>query len=199
MKLGIFGGTFDPPHTGHLVLAAEARFQLGLDRVLWVLTPDPPHKPRRRITPLESRLDLLLAAIAGNAGFELSRVDIDRPPPHFAVDTVRLLRQQHPGSELAYLMGGDSLHDLPGWHRPQEFLDAIDHLGVMRRPGDRLDLCALENRLPGLECKARLLNAPLLEISATEIRRRAARGEPFRYFLPPQVYELILERGLYSK
>jgi nicotinate-nucleotide adenylyltransferase len=197
--IGIFGGTFDPPHTGHLALAAEAQFQLGLDRVLWVLTPDPPHKRRRRITPLETRLELLQAALGDNPQFELSRVDIDRPPPHFAVDTVRLLRQKNSEAKLVYLMGGDSLHDLPTWYQPQAFLENIDQLGVMRRPSDRVDLCMLEDRLPGLLAKVKILDTPLLEISATEIRRRAAHGEPFRYYLPAQVYELIIKRQMYQK
>ncbi len=198
MKIGIFGGTFDPPHIGHLVLAAEAQFQLGLDRVLWVLTPDPPHKPTDEITPLQFRLDMLLAAISGNPFFELSRVDIDRPPPHFAVDTVHLLRRRYPQALLAYLMGGDSLHDLPTWVRPQEFLEAVHVLGVMRRPDDGLDLCTLENRLPGVKTKVKVLLAPRLDISASVIRQRAARSEPFRYYLTPPVYELVVQQRLYK-
>src|SRR4030042_4938152 len=102
MRLGIFGGTFDPPHVGHLILADEARVQLGLERVLWVLTPNPPHKMDQAITPLVDRLDMLRAALGDALHFELSRVDIDRPPPHYAVDTVRLLRRHHPDDTLVY-------------------------------------------------------------------------------------------------
>src|SRR5512143_3713267 len=115
--IGVFGGTFDPPHTGHLILAAEAQAQLDLERILWVLTPTPPHKPGQRITSTALRLEMLQAAIDGNPDFELSRVDLDRPPPHYAVDSVHLLRAAYPQAWLAYLMGGDSLDDLPTWVR----------------------------------------------------------------------------------
>jgi nicotinate-nucleotide adenylyltransferase len=188
-RLGIFGGTFDPPHIAHLILAAEALDQLGLERVLWVLTPDPPHKPDRKITPLPFRLEMLLEAVKDCPPFELSHIDIDRDPPHYALDTVHLLAGQHPDAELIYLMGGDSLRDLPAWHKPAEFIVACHALGVVRRPGER--------RLPGLSAKVRWIDAPRLEISASEIRRRAAQGRPYRFFLLPAVYEIILKRNLY--
>ena len=196
-RIGIFGGTFDPPHVGHLILASEACDQLSLSRLLWVLTPNPPHKLDLMITPQADRLEMVQAAVACNDNFEISRVDIDRPPPHYAVDTVRLLRRANPGAELVYLMGGDSLVDLITWNRPSEFLAACDALGVMRRPGEDVDLTALERELPGLTSKTRFIEAPLLEISSTQIRRRAAEGHTFRYYLHPAVYEIILEKGLY--
>jgi len=139
-RLGIFGGTFDPPHIGHLILAAEAHSQLSLDRVLWVLTFYPPHKTEQSISPLSDRLDMVLAAISDDPRFELSRVDIDRPAPHYAVDTVRLLKETCPQSELVYLMGGDSLKSLPYWYKPLEFVAGCHSLGVMRRPGDQINL-----------------------------------------------------------
>ncbi len=197
MRIGVFGGTFDPPHQGHLILADEARYQLGLDRLMWVLTADPPHKQGQPITLLEDRLALVRAAIGENPGFELSRVDIDRPGPHFALDTVRLLREVYRDAEIAYLIGGDSLHDLPTWHCPADFIKAVDLLGVMRRPGDMVDLTALENRLPGLTKIVRYIDAPLLEISSSQIRQRVAEGRPFRYYVPPAVYELIQTLKLY--
>ena len=112
MRIGIFGGTFDPPHVGHLILAAEARDQLDLDCVLWVVTPDPPHKTTRALTPLETRLVMVHAAIDGDERFQISRIEIDRPGPHYSADTVRILAEEYPGSQLYYLMGGDSLRDL---------------------------------------------------------------------------------------
>ena len=198
-RLGIFGGTFDPPHLGHLILADEARSQLGLVRVLWVLTPDPPHKEDQRLTALAHRLDMLMAAISDNPCFQLSRVDIDRPAPHYAVDTVRLLAQAYPQDELIYLMGGDSLHDLPAWHTPQQFIEACDGIGVMRRPGDRVSLKNLEKTLPGFAHKVRFIDAPLLEISSSDVRSKASQGKPVRYYLPGPVYQIILERKLYQK
>ena len=195
--IGIFGGTFDPPHTGHLILAAEAHAQLGLDRLLWVLTPYPPHKQERIITPIEHRLAMLKAALSDAPEFELSNVDMDRPPPHYALDTVRIIADQNPGAKLIYLMGGDSLSDLPLWHRPADFVTNCQLLCVMRRPGDIIDLPDFENKIPGLKDKVCFLEAPLFDIAAHEIRMRIAAGQPFRYFLPSGVYAYIVEHNLY--
>jgi nicotinate-nucleotide adenylyltransferase len=195
--IGIFGGTFDPPHLGHLILAAEARAQLGLERLLWVLTPDPPHKQSQSIAPLEHRLEMVSLAIAGNPQFELSSVELSRAGPHYAMDTVHILAGQNPGVNLAYLMGGDSLRDLPAWHQPADFIAACHLIGVMRRPGDTVELAALEKSLPGLTAKVRFVEAPLLNIAARDIRVRIAEGKPFRYFLPGTVYEYIVSHGLY--
>jgi nicotinate-nucleotide adenylyltransferase len=195
--IGIFGGTFDPPHLGHLILAAEARQQFSLTRLFWVLTPIPPHKLDQPITPIEHRLAMLQLAITGNSDFELSRLEIDRPGPHYALDTVNLLAEQNPGADMAYLMGGDSLRDLPTWHRPAELLSACRYLGVMRRPSDSIHLPDLEAILPGITSKVRFVDALLLEISSREIRQRVAEGRPFRYYLPPAVYGYILEHNLY--
>ncbi len=196
-RRGIFGGTFDPPHLGHLILAAEARWQLGLDEVLFVLTADPPHKQHRKILDAEIRLEMVAAAIEGQPGFGISRVEIDRPGPHFVLDSIELLRQAYPGDELVYLIGGDSLHSLPTWHRPPDFLAAIDALGVMRRPGDEIDLADLLDELPILREKLEFIDAPLLEIASREIRERVAEGGHYRYYLPPAVFKLIEARGLY--
>ncbi len=197
MRLGIFGGTYDPPHVGHLILATEAQYQLQLELVLWVLTPWPPHKAGQPVTPVEERLELLCTALDGNPDFQLSRVDLDRQPPHYAVDTVELLRKAYPTAELVYLMGGDSLRDLPTWHHPQAFVQACDEIGVMQRPGREFNLSELESILPGLSERVRFIQAPLLEISSTRLRRRMADGEPCRYYFLPSVYRLIEERKLY--
>lgn len=199
LRIGIFGGTFDPPHIGHLILAAEARDQLHLDRVLWVVTPDPPHKTGRSITPLDMRLALVHAAIQADTGFEISRVEIDRPSPQYSVDTVHILAQQNPGAALFYLMGGDSLHDLPTWMRPQQFVNCLAGIGVMRRPKDFIDLPFLERALPGITGKIYFVDAPLLEIASRDIRERIAEGRHVRYFLPPAVYALIEANGLYRQ
>lgn len=197
MRIGVFGGTFDPPHVGHLILAAEARDQLRLERILWVVTPQPPHKLGRAITPLAVRMDLVQAAIRQDPAFVLSPVEMQRPAPHYSADTVRILAEQNPGAELFYLMGGDSLHDLPTWMRPREFLACLSGVAVMRRPQDTVDLVRLERVLPGITAKVHFVDAPLLEISSTAIRERAAHGQHFRYFLPPLVYDLVMKEGLY--
>ncbi len=198
-SMGIFGGTFDPPHLGHLILAAEARAQLGLERLLWVLTPDPPHKQGQSITPLAERLEMVRLAIANDPQFELSSVELNRPGPQYAQDTVSLLAAEYPGMKMVYLMGGDSLRTLPTWHRPDDLVSACSLIGVMRRPGDTIELATLEESLPGLSAKVRFVEAPLLDIAAREIRARIAEGRPFRYFLPEKVYEYIESHGLYRR
>lgn len=199
MRIGIFGGTFDPPHVGHLILAAESCDQLALDRVLWVVTPNPPHKSGRVISPLAVRMDLVSAAVAEDSRFEISPVEVNRPGPHYSVDTVRILQRENPAADLFYLMGGDSLHDLPGWMRPAEFIACLSGIGVMRRPQDFVDLPWLERALPGVVAKVHFVEAPLLEISSSSIRERAAQDRHFRYFLPPAVFNLIEARGLYQE
>jgi nicotinate-nucleotide adenylyltransferase len=195
--LGLFGGTFDPPHVGHLILSAEADSQLGLDRLLWVLTPDPPHKQGQKITPLEHRLAMVQLAISDNPRFELSTVEIDRSGPQYALDTLKITAAHNPSADLVYIMGGDSLVDLPAWFRPTDFVAALKYIGVLRRPGDSIDLPDLEKIIPGISSKVRYLKAPLLDIAAHEIRQRIADGRPFRYYLPDTVYDYILENNLY--
>jgi nicotinate-nucleotide adenylyltransferase len=195
-RIGIFGGTFDPPHIGHLILASEA-LSAGLTRLLWVLTAMPPHKLDVVMSPLVHRRAMLGLALRDEPAFEFSTVDIDRPGPHYTLDSVKLLRAQNPGSQLILLIGGDSLGDLPEWHKPAEVIAACDEIGVMRRPGDEIQLSRLESQLPGLSARVRFIDAPLLEISSHEIRERAMKQLPFRYYVPPAVYEYIVSQGLY--
>ncbi|MEN6571805.1 MAG: nicotinate-nucleotide adenylyltransferase [Anaerolineaceae bacterium] len=197
LRIGIFGGTFDPPHVGHLILAEECRTQLHLDKLLWVVTDNPPHKQRIVVSPIEQRVALVKICIRDNPAFELSRVDIDRPAPHFAIDTVRILKEQLPEALMFYLMGGDSLHDLPTWRRPQDFIRECDGLGVMRRHADQVDLESLEKVLPGITRKVHIVEAPILEISSRQIRQRIEEGEAYRYYLRDAVYRAIDEMGMY--
>lgn len=199
MRIGIFGGTFDPPHVGHLILAEECRTQLNLDKLLWVVTDNPPHKRYVNVSPIEQRVELVAQAITGNPAFAISRVDIDRPGPHYAIDTVNILKKEFPGSEMFYLMGGDSLHDLPTWNRPQDFVKTCDGIGVMRRHADQVDLESLEKVLPGIERKVHIVEAPILEISSHQIRQRIFDGQGYRYYLRDAVYRAINELGLYTE
>jgi nicotinate-nucleotide adenylyltransferase len=198
-RVGLFGGTFDPPHVGHLILASEAKSQLHLTRVLWTVTPDPPHKQDQTITALEHRLAMVKLAIEDDPSFELSEVELNRPGPHYTVDTVKLLAQQNPEMEIVPIIGGDSLNDLPTWHQPKELLYAAHWVGVMRRPGEEANLQELEHELPGITSKIHYVDAPLLEIASREIRSRAATGKPFRYYLPDPVYEYIEQHHLYQQ
>lgn len=198
MRIGIFGGTFDPPHVGHLILAEECRSQLKLDLLLWAVTDNPPHKRYTNVSPVEQRVALVEKAIHGNPAFLLSRIDIDRPGPHYAIDTMNLLHKEYPDSQLFYLMGGDSLHDLPTWQRPQDFLRVCDGIGVMRRHEDEVDLESLEKVMPGISKKVNIVEAPILEISSKQIRQRITEGMGYRYYLRDAVYKAITDLGLYK-
>ncbi len=197
MKIGLLGGTFDPPHLGHMILASEAQDQLCLDNVYWILTPYPPHKGEQKISPLAHRQKMVELAIEDNPRFVFSRVDIDRPPPQYAVDTVNQLRQQSPGDEFNYLLGLDSLNDLTDWHDPQGFVRSCGHIVVMMRQGEEFDLPQLEVKIPGINEKLLFLKTPTIEISGSDIRQRAAKGISFRYFVPDKVYQYILKNKLY--
>jgi nicotinate-nucleotide adenylyltransferase len=199
MKIGVYGGTFDPPHIAHQILASECSFQLRLERILWVLTPNSPFKQDVSSTAASERLKLVQAAISGNPHFVLSRVEMDLPPPQYTSVTMQVLASFHPNDQLVYLMGGDSLKDLPKWHKPAQFLDACHEVGVMRRAGDEVDLPSLEEVLPGISAKVRFVEAPLIDISASDIRRRIEAGMPYQYYLPAEVYRLIREKGLYTQ
>lgn len=196
-RIGLFGGTFDPPHIGHLILAGEAVFQFQLDRLLWVLTPDPPHKQDNSITPLDHRLPMLQSMIAHNPKFELSRLEIDRPGPHYTLDTVRLLASEQPDAEIFLLIGEDSLNDLPTWRLAADLVTAVSKIGVMHRPSDSANLAALEAKLPGITEKAHFMNALLQPVSSRELRRRISAGEMYRYYVTPSVYDYIEANQLY--
>lgn len=196
-RIGVFGGTFDPPHVGHQILASEALDVLDLDKILWVLTPDPPHKTTKEMATLSERKEMVEAAIQNDDKFLFSTVDIDRPAPHYAVDTVNILHEEYPEAVLCYLMGGDSLETLPTWHDPKKLIAACDEIGVMCRPGNEPNLSDLEIVLPGISGKVRFISAPLLEISSSRIRDRIKQNRPYRYFLPGQVYKIINIQRLY--
>ncbi len=196
-RIGVFGGTFDPPHIGHLILAGEAVHQFQLDRLLWVLTPEPPHKLENAVTPLTHRLAMLENMIADNPAFELSRIEIERPGPHYTVDTVRAIAENQPGADIILLIGGDSLRDLPTWRFAPDLVTVVSKLGVMRRPDDSTDLAALEAKLPGVLGKLHFIDALLQPVSSRELRRRISSGEMYRYYVAPGVYDYIEKNRLY--
>jgi nicotinate-nucleotide adenylyltransferase len=163
-----------------------------------MLTPDPPHKRGEKVTLLGHRLKMVELAIEDDDRFKLSYVDINRPGPHYAVDSIKILKEHYSDRELIYLMGGDSLQDLPKWYKSSEFLAQVDGVGVMRRPGDDIDLRELIEALPELSEKLNFVTAPLLEISAEQIRIRAGASRAFRYYVLPKIYRYILEYRLYQ-
>lgn len=196
--IGVFGGTFDPPHVGHLILADEALGCLKLEKVLWVVTGEPPHKPNRPITDVEHRLAMVRIAINRNDRFLLSRHEVDRPGPHYAADTLDLLSEEQPEADWAYIMGKDSLRDLRNWHEPERLVQLSARLIVLNRPEVEVDFDRLDELVPGLADKLKFLDVPLVEISSREIRQRVRDGEPYRYLVPPGVPEYITERKLYT-
>ena len=197
-RIGVIGGTFDPPHFAHLVLAQNALAQLELDRVLFVPAGYPPHKPDAPITPAHHRIAMVEAALADNSGFELSTVDMGRPGPHFTVDMLRELKDSHPDHTYFFLMGGDSLAEFGMWRDPEGIL-AQAYLAVMQRPGWEADVASLEKRLPHISDRLLWLDTPLLEISGTDLRRRIAEGLPVRYLVPASVERYIRAQRLYRK
>ena len=198
VRFGVFGGSFDPPHYGHLALAETARVQLQLARVLFVPAGEPPHKTDVKLSPIAKRVALVQAAIADNGAFALSRVDVDRAGPHYTVDMLRLLRTEFPQvTDWFLLLGEDSLHDFLSWRAPEEILELAE-LAVMRRPEKPAPLETLQERLPTLERRLTWLDVPPLHLSATELRRRVREGLPLRYLVPLPVEVLIRKHQLYT-
>jgi nicotinate-nucleotide adenylyltransferase len=196
MRLGVLGGTFDPAHIGHQVLAEQAREQLGLDRVLWVPAGDPWRKGAAAVTAAEHRLAMVRLATAGNEAFEVITTELDRPGPTYTVDTLSELHDEYAAEELIFLLGLDALFDLPNWHRPAELI-RLALLGVAQRGDQRREADELEQLLPGLSGRVRWVEMPRLDVSGTELRRRAAEGRTLRYLVPPAVEAYIQEHHLY--
>lgn len=197
LRMGVFGGTFDPVHIGHLMMAAEVMSSMKLDRMLWMPAAHPPHKQSDVLTALQHRIAMIQLAVADEPRFEISRLDIERPGPHYTVDSLRLLHEKMPDTSIVLLLGGDSLHDLPRWHEPVALVQECDAIAVFKRPSSSIDLTALGSVVPGLSGKVRMVDGPLLEISSTEIRNRVSRGLPFRYLVPEPVYQYIMQHRLY--
>ncbi|MDH7488977.1 MAG: nicotinate-nucleotide adenylyltransferase [Anaerolineae bacterium] len=197
MRLGVFGGTFDPVHYGHLVAAEEVRYRLRLDKVLFVPAGMPPHKLDHDITPTRHRVAMLELAIASNPGFALSRVDIDRHGPCYTVDTLALLHEEYgPGAELFFLMGMDSLADILTWKDPERLI-RLARIVVVGRPGFQADVDELDKVLPGAAERICIVDTPLMEVSSSDIRQRVREGAPIRYQVPEAVEAYIRAHRLY--
>jgi nicotinate-nucleotide adenylyltransferase len=199
MRFGLLGGTFDPIHLGHLLMAEVAWQDLGLSQVLFIPAGDPPHKQEWPITPARQRAAMVQAAIAGNPHFALSLIDLQRPGPHYSVDTVRLVRASYElaAEDCFFIIGGDSLIDLPQWYHPSELVSQC-RLAVAHRPGYRPDLAALETLIPGLSPRVTWVEMPLNAVSSTEIRARVRAGLSIRYQVTEPVREYIEQQRLYQ-
>ena len=194
MTTGLFGGAFDPPHNGHVALARAAFERFGLDRLVVVVTGDPPHKEAQ--TDAETRFRLAKEAFAGLPEVELSRHELDRPGPSYTVDTARWAQQEW--GDVVFLVGADEFVDFGGWKDPDLILEHV-RLGVATRPGyprERLESTLASLRRPE---RVELFEIPAVDVSSTEIRRRASQGEPIDALVPPGVARLVVEDGLYDE
>ena len=197
-RIGVLGGTFDPPHLGHLWLATLAVEALRLDRILFMPASQPPHKRGRRLTAATDRLLMTRLAIADAPGFELCPLELERPGPSFTVDSITELRRIHgPATRLYLVMAADSLARIDTWREPDRLLDLVEW-AIGPRPGsDAPRRDTLVARFGTAARRIHLLSGPGLDLSSTEIRRRVATGRTIRYLVPRSVEELIDQRGLY--
>jgi nicotinate-nucleotide adenylyltransferase len=201
MRVGIFGGTFDPVHIGHLILAEQAREQAQLDEVWFVPAFRPPQKDAQAVSRFEQRVEMLSLALAGNPAFRIDELEKERTGPSYTVDTLAELRRRHPGTTFFLMIGGDSLADLPTWRDPRGIV-AQAGLVVTARPGVALlDTAELRRRL-GLPTDSPLslqvVQAPLIDIASRSLRCRVAQGRSIRYCVPRAVEVYIHEKGLYQ-
>lgn len=195
-RIGVFGGTFDPPHLGHLIIAQDLMIHTGLDRVLFLPTRTPPHKSAAGVSDAQHRLSMLELALADDPRFAISRVDLDRPAPSYTADSLEILGREYPNAALFFLMGADSLRDLPLWHEPDRIARQTRFV-VARRPGVELDPDEVVRQVPEAEGKIEIVDIPLIDISSRELRRRVRQGFPIRYYVPTAVERYVEEHGLY--
>lgn len=199
MRIGIYGGTFDPVHLGHLLLAETCREQCHLDRVIFIPAGIPPHKQGRELTAGPLRAEMLEFAVAGQPEFSVDRSEIRRGGPSFTVETLRTLRLEHPGDELFFLMGADSLAEFSLWKEPREIATLASLIVVNRGTQAPPELEPLVPLL-GADAIGRIqrVTMPGIDISASDLRRRAQAGLSLRYRLPRAVERFIIERKVYG-
>lgn len=200
MRLGIFGGSFDPVHYGHLLLAESCREQCGLDEVWFVPAAAPPHKHERALTPSARRFEMLQLAIAAHEQFRVSTLELGRSGLSFTVDTLTELRRQRPDDELFLLMGADSLRDLATWRDPRRICELAIPVAVRRAGLPEPDLAVLDGLVEAVQRQAierYRVQMPLVDFSSSDIRSRVASGRSIRYHTPRAVEEYIQSHGLY--
>ncbi len=201
-SVGVLGGTFDPIHLGHLAIGEEVREALGLEVVLFVPTRAPVHKPGRPVSAAEHRVAMVSAAIAGNPRFVLSRLEVDRDSPSYAVETLEALAAEARAAgrepDLTFILSAEAYAGLPDWRRPGRILE-LCRMAVVPRPGAPLaDPVEMDRRIPGAEARTLILDGPLLAVSGSVIRARIAAGRSIRYLVPDAVAGYIDDHGLYA-
>ncbi|MFE5319986.1 nicotinate-nucleotide adenylyltransferase [Paenibacillus sp. NPDC056579] len=194
MKIGIMGGTFDPIHIGHLIAAQCACEQAGLDEVWFMPTNVPPHKRQAPGATPEQRWEMVCRAVDGHPYFRPTDLELKKGGVSYSIDTVKLLRQEHPGHHFAYIIGADMVQYLPKWYKAEELVQLVSFIGL-QRPGYVLE----EDLLPQAIRQAVTMAAmPLIELSSTTIRERRSRNQSIRYMVPDRVYEYIEVNGIYG-
>ena len=200
-RIGLFGGTFDPVHVGHLILAEQCRTQAGLDAVWFLPSYRPPHKTDKPVTRFEQRCDMLALALAGQPAFRVEPIEKELPPPSYTAETLRELRERHPGHEFHLLLGADSLIDLPTWYEPLKVVERAG-LVVVPRPGVMLltaEMLASALGLPGAAgVRLRVVSSPAVDVASRDLRRLVGGGHSIRYLVPRSVEEYVRERKLYQ-
>lgn len=198
MRLGILGGTFNPPHLGHLVCAQEVHDQLGLDRVVLMPVGQPPHKRIAGDPGAEARHELCRLAVGGDERLAVSRLELDRPGPSYTVDTLRALHDERPQDDLTFIVGGDMARSVPSWREPEAVLE-LATLAVAERAGSEREEIRGELRaLPAAtKERVRFFEMPRIDVSSSLVRERVATGRPIRYLVPDAVAGAIAEHGWY--
>jgi nicotinate-nucleotide adenylyltransferase len=198
MKIGVLGGTFDPIHLGHLKVAEEVTASLTLDEVIFMPAGQPWLKADNLISSAEHRLEMIRLALASRDNFKLSTMEIERPGPTYTVDTMAELGRQLGSEELFFILGWDNLTQLPQWHEPSRLIELCRLVAVPRVDFPPPDLASLDGAIPGLSKRVILLNAPRIDVNASEIRRMAREGLSIRNLVPEPVERYIKEHGLYA-
>lgn len=199
MRIGLFGGTFDPIHIGHLILAERCRDEVGLDAVWFLPSFRPPHKPDWKVSAFEYRCEMASAAVEGQSGFRVETIEAELPPPSYSAETLAALHRRDPGTDFHLILGADSLIDLPYWFEPQRVLRQAA-LIVVPRPGVEMwtaERLAAAVHLPATDVKLRAVPCPLMDIASRDLRRRVADGKSIRFLVPKEVEAVIRERKLY--
>ena len=200
MRIGLYGGTFDPIPLGHLILAERSREEAGLEEVWFLPSYVPPHKAERSITRFEQRCEMVALATTGQPAFRVERIEKELPPPSFTSETLAELQSRHPQHEFFLVIGGDSLQEFPTWHEPRKVLE-LAGLVAVPRPGSTpwtAEELAEQLELPAEQIRLQLVDCPAIDIASRDIRARMAKGKSIRYLVPRSIEEYIRERKLYA-